>query len=103
MLLFDYLEELVYSKDSGSRILRVSRVRKKEGKPHHPEATAQGERIDAERHHSRGDVKAVTSHNFRLEKTNRRWRVSVIPDIQKETFDVPCRGSRESYRFGGGH
>jgi len=32
-------------------------------------ATAAGEQLDAERHHQRADVKAVTLHDFSVERT----------------------------------
>jgi SHS2 domain-containing protein len=40
-----------------------------------------GEVLDPDRHHPRVDVKAVTLHHFRLEKTDCGWKASVILDI----------------------
>jgi SHS2 domain-containing protein len=53
----------------------------KDGKKFTLQATAWGERLDPERHHPRVDVKAVTLHQFRLEKTGQGWEAFVILDI----------------------
>ena len=45
------------------------------------EASAQGEKLDPSRHRLRVDVKAVTLHQFRLEKTDRGWETQVILNI----------------------
>jgi SHS2 domain-containing protein len=82
MLLFNFLQELIYYKDSEKLLLRVKQVEIK-GKDQHQilEAVAVGEKIDPKRHHTRVDVKAVTLHLFHLEKTNQGWKVFVILDI----------------------
>jgi SHS2 domain-containing protein len=82
LLLFDFLQELIYYKDAQKLMLRVGRVqiKEKEGK-FFLWATARGEKLDPERHHPRVDVKAVTLHRFRLEKTDREWEALVILDI----------------------
>ena len=82
MLLFDFLQELIYYKDSEKLMLRIPQVRLQEKvKPYTLEATAAGEILDPARHHPRVDVKAVTLHRFRLAKTDRGWEAFVILDI----------------------
>ena len=82
LLLFNFLQELIYYKDAEKLMLRVNQARVQGGaKPYVLEAIAHGETLDPERHHPRVDVKAVTLHRFRLEKTERGWRASVILDI----------------------
>ena len=82
LLLFDYLQELIYYKDSEKLMLRVQRVRVREdARPFALEAIARGETLDPDRHEPRVDVKAVTLHQFRLEKTERGWEALVILDI----------------------
>jgi len=44
-------------------------------------ATAAGELLDPARHQQRADVKAVTLHDFRVEKTDGGWKASVLLDI----------------------
>jgi SHS2 domain-containing protein len=76
------LQELIYYKDAERLMLRVKRVRiDEESRPFTLEGTAQGEVLDPERHHPRVDVKAVTLHQFRLEKTDPGWEAQVILDI----------------------
>lgn len=82
MLLFDFLQELIYWKDSEKLMLRIKEIGiREENKHHFLEADALGEKLDPERHHQRVDVKAVTLHRFRLEKTEEGWKASVILDI----------------------
>jgi SHS2 domain-containing protein len=82
LLLHDFLQELIYHKDSERLMLRVKRVRiDEESSRFTLEGIARGETLDPERHHPGVDVKAVTLHRFRLEKTDRGWEALVILDI----------------------
>jgi len=82
MLLFDFLQELIYFKDAERLLLRVrdAQIDKKEGK-YFLTAAATGEPLDAARHHQRADVKAVTLHDFSVEKEDGGWRARVLLDI----------------------
>ena len=82
MLLFDFLQELIYLKDAERLLLRVrdAQIDKKEGK-YFLKAEAAGETLDAARHHQRADVKAVTLHDFSVEKENGGWKATVLLDI----------------------
>jgi len=42
---------------------------------------AAGEPLDSARHHQRADVKAVTLHDFSVEKQNEGWKARVLLDI----------------------
>jgi SHS2 domain-containing protein len=82
LLLFNLLQELIYYKDAQKLMLRIQQVRLKgKARPYILEAVAMGETLDPERHHPRVDVKAVTLHHFRLEKTESGWKALVILDI----------------------
>lgn len=82
LLLFDFLQELIYYKDSERLLLRVKNIRiDKEDLGYRLRARARGEVIDPERHQLRVDVKAVTLHQFRLEQTLDGWETQVILDI----------------------
>jgi SHS2 domain-containing protein len=82
LLLFDFLQEFIYWKDAEKLMLRVSQVKIQEDMGKFTlRATAQGETLDPERHLPRVDVKAVTLHQFRLEKTGEGWEAHVILDI----------------------
>jgi SHS2 domain-containing protein len=83
MLLFNFLEEFIYYKDSEQLLLRAQQVQieNKDGN-YYLTALAQGETLDPERHHQRVDVKAVTLHRFALEKiADGGWTALVILDI----------------------
>ena len=82
MLLFDFLQALIYYKDAEQLMLRVGQVQIEE-RPHHYSLTAvaRGERLDPNRHCPRVDVKAVTLHRFSLQQHTHGWDATVILDI----------------------
>ncbi|MGE3541309.1 MAG: archease [Candidatus Tectimicrobiota bacterium] len=82
LLLFDFLQTLVYYKDAEQLMLRVLRVQIKERSGHYSlTAMARGEQLDPCRHHPRVDVKAVTLHQFALQQKAHGWEATVILDI----------------------
>jgi SHS2 domain-containing protein len=82
MLLFDLLQELIFLKDAERLLLRVQEVQvAKKDENCFAKATAEGETLDAERHHQRADVKAVTLHDFSVERTEDGWKARVLLDI----------------------
>jgi SHS2 domain-containing protein len=82
MLLFAFLQELIFMKDAYQLILRVPSVKiRKENENYHLNAEAYGEEIDPIRHELNVDVKAVTLHHFRVEQTSLGWRSLVILDV----------------------
>ena len=82
MLLFNFLQEFIYYKDSELLLLRAQQVEisEKDG-VHQLSAVTKGEKLDSDRHQQRVDVKAVTLHQFQLEKTDDGWTTMVILDI----------------------
>jgi SHS2 domain-containing protein len=82
MLLFNFLQEFIYYKDSELLLLRAQQVEisEKDG-VHQLSAVTKGEKLDSDRHQQRVDVKAVTLHQFQLEKTDDGWTAMVILDI----------------------
>ena len=82
MLLFDFLQELIFFKDAERLLLRVREIRidKKDG-VYSLSVTTMGEPLDARRHQQRADVKAVTLHGFRVEKIEGAWKAAAILDI----------------------
>ena len=82
MLLFDFLQELIFLKDAERLLLRARIVQIEETNGmYFVDATAAGETLDAERHHQRVDVKAVTLHDFSVERTEAGWKARVLLDI----------------------
>ena len=82
LLLFNFLNELLFFKDARRLLLRVESVTIAT----HPtlltlEAIAHGEPLDPTRHAQLVDVKAVTLHRFRVERNERGWQATVILDI----------------------
>jgi len=82
MLVFDFLQELIYFKDAERLLLRVhgARIEQRDGN-YLLKAETVGEVLDAARHHQRADVKAVTLHGFSVEKEDDGWKARVLLDI----------------------
>jgi SHS2 domain-containing protein len=82
LLLFNFLQELIYYKDAEQLLLRVQQLYIADDRqPYTLRATVAGEPIDPERHRMRVDVKAVTLHHFSLTQTEGGWEATVILDI----------------------
>jgi len=82
LLLFDLLQELIFLKDAERLLLRIREIQIAERDQNYfLKATAAGEPLDAERHHQRADVKAVTLHDFSVERTQDGWKARVLLDI----------------------
>ena len=82
MLLFDFLQELIYFKDAELLLLRVHKMQIDEKDGHYfLNAATEGEPLDSARHEQRADVKAVTLHDFQVEKIDGGWKASVLLDI----------------------
>lgn len=82
MLLFDLLQELIFLKDAERLLLRMREVQITErDEIYFLKAAAAGELLDADRHHQRADVKAVTLHDFSVERTDSGWKARVLLDI----------------------
>jgi SHS2 domain-containing protein len=82
MLLFDFLQELIYFKDAKRLLLRARETHIDQiGDTYFLKAKVVGERLDDTRHQQRADVKAVTLHGFSVEKQDRGWKAKVLLDI----------------------
>jgi SHS2 domain-containing protein len=82
MLLFDFLQELIYFKDAKRLLLRVCEAQIDcEGEEYFLKATVAGEQLAAARHQQRADVKAVTLHGFSVKEHNGGWKAKVLLDI----------------------
>jgi SHS2 domain-containing protein len=82
MLLFGLLQELIFYKDAEQLLLRVAGVQitDHEG-DRRLTAEAYGETLNPEKHDLVVDIKAVTLHRFKVERTSRGWETLVILDI----------------------
>lgn len=82
LLLFSFLQELIYYKDARRLLLHGDTVRiEQRQETFELEATVSGEPIDAARHHLLVDVKAVTLHRFLVEFRDGLWRAVVELDV----------------------
>jgi SHS2 domain-containing protein len=82
MLLFDFLQELIYFKDARRLLLRVREAHiDQKGETYFLKAKVAGEQVDNTRHLQRADVKAVTLHGFSVEKQDSGWKAKVLLDI----------------------
>ncbi len=81
LLLFDWLSELIYLKDSEQLVFVRTDVRVRERQQWHLTAHLAGGRLDPGRAVLRADVKAVTLHEFRVQRAGAGWRARVVLDI----------------------
>jgi len=82
MLLFDFLNEFLFYKDSELLLLRVKNIAVEALiSSFKLDAVLSGEKLDAERHHPAVDVKAVTMHKFGVEHVADGWKATVVLDI----------------------
>jgi SHS2 domain-containing protein len=82
MLLFDFLNELIFLKDTRQLLLLGKNVRiSTDGSRHRLLATLYGEQLDPARHPLNADVKAVTLHRFEVRETEEGWVATVVLDI----------------------
>jgi SHS2 domain-containing protein len=78
LLLFDWLNELLFTFETRRLLLVRFDVRLGD---FGLRATAHGEAFDEERHQLDHEVKAITYHGLKLEKTGGEWLAEVIVDI----------------------
>ncbi len=82
MLLFDFLQELIFLKDRDQTLWRVAQVDIDAcGEDFRLKAVLNGARLDYSRHDLVVDVKAVTMHRFKLAPAPGGWEARVILDI----------------------
>jgi SHS2 domain-containing protein len=77
-LLFDWLNELLYTFESEKLLLSQFDVSIASGRL---QASASGEVMDLQRHRMEHEVKAITYHGLRVEHTDSAWLAEVIVDI----------------------
>jgi len=82
LLLFTFLQELIFYKDARRLLLHADRVQiaEREG-GFILEAVVSGEQIDVGRHRMLVDVKAVTLHRFELQFRDGFWQAVVVLDV----------------------
>jgi SHS2 domain-containing protein len=81
LLLYDWISELIFLKDRDRQVFPRCRVRVGGEGPFHLRAQLEGGVIDPERTGLRADPKAVTFHQFTLERVGGGWRARLVIDI----------------------
>jgi SHS2 domain-containing protein len=82
MLLFDFLQEIIYYKDARRLLVRITGLSiDLDSTPLTLTAKAEGEAMIQGHHPLLTDVKAVTLHRFAVEKTAAGWKATVVLDI----------------------
>lgn len=80
-LLYDFLSEILFLKDSKYMVFKKASVSIKEGKTNHLKAVLEGDTINPEKQHLENDIKAVTMHMFELKKEDGGYKATVVVDI----------------------
>jgi len=81
LLLYDWISELIFLKDRDRQVFTHCQVRVGGEGPFHLNAQVQGGAIDPERTALRADPKAVTFHQFTLERVESGWHARLVIDI----------------------
>jgi SHS2 domain-containing protein len=82
LLLFAFLQELVFFKDARRLLLHVDSVQIEEQDGLLKlAAVARGEEITPLRHHLLVDIKAITLHKLEAVFENKQWKATVVMDI----------------------
>jgi SHS2 domain-containing protein len=82
LLLFLFLQELIFYKDARRLLLHADSVRIEEREGHFRlEAIVSGEQIDVGRHRLLVDVKAVTLHRLQVVFLENIWKAVVVLDV----------------------
>jgi SHS2 domain-containing protein len=82
LLLFNFLQEVIYYKDAEMLLLAQFRLKiEKKDKEYELTGDAYGEVLDPLRHEQLVDVKAVTLHGFQVVQSQKGWKAFAILDI----------------------
>lgn len=80
-LLFDWLAEIIYLKDSECMLFGQYDIKVKKNTNYQLDAEIFGEEIDQSKHDLRCDVKAITFHLFEVYEKNGKWISRFILDL----------------------
>jgi len=81
-LLYDFLTEVIFYKDSEALALGQFEVDLQEQDSKFSlKVKLRGERIDPRKHGLESDVKAITRHRFELKKEKGEWKAVIVVDV----------------------
>ena len=81
LLLYDWLSELIFRKDRDGEVYTRTKVTVDGSGPFRLAAEVEGGILDPAHAALRADPKAVTLHQFALERTDAGWRARIVIDI----------------------
>ncbi|MBL7160413.1 MAG: archease [Candidatus Aenigmarchaeota archaeon] len=79
-LFFEWIEELIYLKDSEEMAFSKFEVKITSGQKYFLKGKAFGEKISI-KHNQKVDVKAITYHQFSVKKAGKGWKAFVVLDV----------------------
>ena len=83
-LLYDFLSEILFLKDSKYMVFRNVKVKitaNRKNKNYELKSTLEGDTINSEKQHLENDIKAVTMHMLELKKEKNNWKARIVVDI----------------------
>ena len=80
-LLYDFLSEILFLKDSKYIVFKKVKVQIKEGKANKLNAVLFGDTINPKKQRLENDIKAITMHMFELKKEKKGYKATVVVDI----------------------
>ena len=80
-LLYDFLSEILFLKDSKYMVFKKVKINIKDGEKYQLKAVLEGDTINPEKQKLENDIKAVTMHMFKIEKEQNSWKATVVLDI----------------------
>src|SRR3989344_3795290 len=79
-LLYDFLSEILFLKDSKYMVFRNVKVAIQEGVSNKLKAVLHGDTINPKKQHLENDIKAITMHMFELKKTKDGYKARILVD-----------------------
>lgn len=80
-LLYDFLSEILFLKDSKYMVFKKVKVNIKKNKRYKLKAIIEGDTINPQKQHLENDIKAVTMHMFELKKNKDGYKARIVVDI----------------------
>ena len=83
-LLYDFLSEILFLKDSKYMVFRnvkVDILEDKKNNKYKLKSVIEGDTINSQKQHLENDIKAITMHMFEVKKEKNGWKATVVVDI----------------------
>ena len=80
-LLYAFLSEILFLKDSKYMVFKKLKVTIKENKKYELKAVLEGDTINPQKQQLENDIKAVTMHMFEVKKERNGYKATVVVDI----------------------